>query len=197
MSRPIAYDREAVIERATFQFWEHGFADCDVDTLTRSAGVNRHSLYKAFGGKAGLFTDALTFYIAHIAAPYIALIEKGDGLDAIIAYFEAATGAANDAVVQGYDLRGCFITNTVAELGRSDPQVAAIIDGYYARMERAFAALIERGQAGGSIRADLDPVATARWLLLTTQGISVSARMGAPAPDFPGVVRAALAPQSA
>jgi TetR/AcrR family transcriptional regulator, transcriptional repressor for nem operon len=200
MPRPITYDRDSVVERATLQFWAEGFADCDVDTLTRSAGVNRHSLYKAFGGKAGLFADALQFYIRHIAAPYIALIEDGDGLDAVIAYFEAASGAADGAdrpAVQGYDLRGCFIVNTIAELGRADPHVSAIIDQYYERMEHAFAALIRRGQAGGSIRPDLDPAATAHWLLLTTQGISVSARIGAPAPDFPGAVRAALTPQTA
>lgn len=197
MPRPVSYDRETVVALATLRFWEDGFADCDVDTLTRAAGVNRHSLYKAFGGKSGLFLSALDHYLADVAAPYIALLEGGAGLDELVAYFEIATGTINGTGhgdIQGYDRRGCFITNTVAELGRSDPEVSAIIDRYYDRIEQAFAALIVRGQAAGSIRADLDPGATSRWLLITSQGLSVSARMGAVSADLPHVVRAALAP---
>ncbi|ARS27683.1 TetR/AcrR family transcriptional regulator [Sphingomonas sp. KC8] len=197
MPRPASYDRTMVVEQATLRFWEDGFAECDVETLTRAAGVNRHSLYKAFGGKSGLFLSALDHYLATVAAPYIALLEGGAGLDELVAYFEIASGVINrtgHGDIQGYDRRGCFITNTVAELGRSQPEVSAIVDGYYDRVERAFAGLIARGQAAGSIRADLDPGATSRWLLLTSQGMSVASRMGAVATDLPNIIRAALAP---
>lgn len=200
MPRTASYDREKVIEQATLRFWEDGFADCDVETLTQAAGVNRHSLYKAFGGKSGLFLNALEHYLAVVSAPYIALLEGGAGLDELVAYFEIASGAINGTGhgdIQGYDRRGCFITNTVAELGRSDAAISAIVDGYYDRVERAFAALIARGQAAGSIRADLDAGATSRWLLLTSQGMSISARMGAVSADLPGIIRAALAPPPA
>lgn len=200
MPRPVTYNRSKVVELAALRFWEDGFADCDVETLTQAAGVNRHSLYKAFGGKSGLFLDALDFYLGQIAAPYLSLLERGTGLDELVAYFEIATGGINDTGhgdIQGYDRRGCLITNTVAEMGRSDPQINAIIDRYYDRVERGFAALIARGQASGSIRADLDPGATSRWLLLTTQGMSISARMGAVSADLPNIVRMALAPPPA
>lgn len=195
--RPVSYDREQVVALATLRFWEDGFSDCDVDTLTRAAGVNRHSLYKAFGGKSGLFLSALDHYLAEIAAPYFALLEGGAGLDELVTYFEIASGVINGTIhsdIQGYDRRGCFIANTVANRGRSDPDVSAIIDRYYSRVERAFAALVARGQAAGSIRADLDPDATSNWLLLTSQGMSLSARMGAVSANLPNIIRAALAP---
>ncbi|WP_255326582.1 TetR/AcrR family transcriptional regulator [Sphingobium sp. EM0848] len=197
MPRPVTYDRAKVIELAALRFWEDGFADCDVETLTHAAGVNRHSLYKAFGGKSGLFLDALDFYLDQIAAPYLALLEGGAGLDELVRYFEIAAGVVNDTGhgdIQRYDRRGCLIANTVAEMGRSEPQVSVIIDRYYDRVERAFAALIARGQAAGSIRADLDPGATGRWLLLTSQGMGISVRMGAVSADLPNIVRMALAP---
>ncbi|SNS18063.1 transcriptional regulator, TetR family [Sphingomonas laterariae] len=193
MPRPVTYDRDAVIAQAARSFWESGFAACDVEALTRSAGVNRHSLYKAFGGKIGLFHAALGHYLASVAAPYLAILEAGEGVDDVAAYFERATGATHGDG-EGYDRRGCLIVNTITEMGRSDPDVAAIVDGYHERIERAFAGLIARGQAGGTIRADLDPVATARWLFVTSQGLSVAARMGRAAPDLPAMVRAALAP---
>lgn len=192
MARPARYDRETVVAAAMLGFWEHGYAGCDVDTLTRRAGVNRHSLYGAFGGKAGLFRAALEHYVARITAPYLAILEEGAGLDDLAAYFAAVAGDAG----AGYDRRGCLVTNSAAELGDSDPAAAAIIAAYHERVERAFAGLIRRGQTSGSIRVALDPAAVARWLRMTAQGIGVAARFGQPVPDLAEVVRAALAADS-
>lgn len=191
MARPARYDRETVTDAAMLGFWDHGYAGCDVETLTRRAGINRHSLYAAFDGKTGLFREALESYVSRVTAPYLAILEGGDGLADLIAYLDMVRGDADD--VRGYDQRGCLITNSVTELGRTDPAAAAIIDAYYDRVEQAFAGLIARGQKHGSIRADIDAPATARWLFATVQGISVTARLGRPLPDLAPVVRAALA----
>lgn len=193
MARPIAYDRDHVVAAAAQKFWEGGFDGCDIDTLTRSSGLNRHSLYKAFGGKNGLFLDALRFYVDKVADDYVAALEGADGLDGIISYFELATGVICNS--KGYDGRGCFITNTVIELGRSNKEVSEIVDHYYERTEQAFAALMERGQRDGTIRRNLDPAATAQLLRLTSVGMSVSARNGTVPINLASVVRAALAEQ--
>jgi len=198
MARTAAYDRDAVVEQAVLQFWTDGFAPCDVESLTRASGLNRHSLYKAFGGKSGLFVEALNRYIARETAEYLALLEKGSDLDALVAYFERATKSIQaPRRADAEDRRGCLITNTVIEMGRSDPDVAEIIDGYFGCVERAFCNLIKRGQNNGSIREDLDPKATARWLFITAQGMSVSARFGRTFSELPQIVRTALAPHAA
>lgn len=194
MARPVAYDRKDVVAAACQHFWNLGFEACDVDSITRTSGINRHSLYKAFGGKTGLFLDALHFYIEQIATDYLACLKHAEGLDGIVAYFDLASGVIGNA--NGYDRRGCFITNAVIELGRSNPSVSNLIDLYYARIEQAFCELVKRGQKGGTIRRDLDPRATAQWLLLTSQGMSVSARNGAVPANLSGLMRAALAEPS-
>ncbi|GAD47418.1 putative transcriptional regulator [Caenibius tardaugens NBRC 16725] len=195
--RPAKYCRETVIGNAMAEFWSRGFVGSDIDGLTGAAGVNRHSLYKAFGGKRGLFLDALRHYVDGVAAGYVKLLEQGSGLDDICAYFAYATGMRQvenpDAEPQGFDQRGCFLVNTAIELGHSDPQVTALLEVYYARIENAFAGLIRRGQESGSIRSDIDPHITARWLRVTSQGLSVSSRMGSVPGDLTGVVRMALA----
>ncbi len=123
---------------------------------------------------------------------------KVPDLSALVAYFERATKSIQTPRNEDADeRRGCLITNTVIELGRSDKDVAEIIDRYFARVERAFCDLIKRSQKNGSIRADLDPKATARWLFITAQGMSVSARFGRSFSGLPEIVRAALAPPSA
>ena len=92
------------------------------------------------------------------------------------------------------DQRGCLLVTTAIELGRSDPQVAELLDTYYARIESAFAGLIRRGQETGAIRGDLDPLVMARWLRVTGQGLSVSSRIGLVPGDLADVVRMALSP---
>ncbi len=193
MARPITYDREAVVAVAARKFWEKGFDGCDLDMLTRASGLNRHSLYKSFGGKNGLFLDALRLYVESIADEYVTALEGSDGLEAIVRYFELVAGATND--VMGYDRRGCLVTNTIIEMGRSNEAVSGVIDQYYARVERAFAEAIRCGQQEGTIRKSLDPQAMAHWLRLTGQGLSVSARNGATPPDLAKIVRTALAEQ--
>ena len=191
--RPVAYEREAVIDGAMDEFWARGFALSDVERLTQASGLNRHSLYKAFGGKRGLFVEALRGYIERVSAAYLAMLEQGAGLDDLLAYFELIGGAvADQEAAGGYDHRGCFLVNTAIELGRSDADIAAMLDTYYARIERGFAGLIRRGQAQGSLRADLDPQITARWLRVTSQGMSVSARIGAMPQDLPQMMRLTL-----
>jgi len=196
--RPVRYERDAVVDGAMAEFWARGFALSDVERLTQASGLNRHSLYKRFGGKRGLFLEALRRYIDEVAAAYVALLESGAGLDDLLAYFERIGGAheiGGDAP-QGFDHRGCFLVNTAIELGRTDPDVAALLDAYYARIEEGFAGLIRRGQAHGSIRGDLDPQITARWLRVTGQGLSVSSRIGAMPQDLAQTMRLTLAPMT-
>ena len=197
--RPVTYDRDAVVDGAMIEFWARGFTTSDVERLTQAAGLNRHSLYKSFGGKRGLFLEALRRYVDEVAAAYVAMLESGTGLDDLLAYFERISGAqgqASDPAPQGFDHRGCFLVNTAIELGRTDPDVAALLDAYYARIEEGFAGLIRRGQAHGSIRGDLDPQITARWLRVTGQGLSVSSRIGAMPQDLAQMMRLALAPMT-
>lgn len=197
MARPVGYDREQVIEQAMQQFWKDGFGDCDVDTLTRTAGINRHSLYKSFGGKAGLFHEALRHYVCHVSAPFLALLDQGETLDDLIGYFRLVCGTdpADTAPIRiGYDRRGCLVANSVIELGRTDPEANGIIDEYYRRFEEALTGLLRRAQAGGSIRAELDAPAMAHWLMLTAHGLSIAARREDMAVQLPDILRSTLAP---
>ena len=191
MARTASYDPATVVQAAMELFWEDGFAASDVERLTRAAGVNRHSLYKAFDGKAGLFRRALAHYVAEIAAPFIAVLEQGSGLAAIHDYFLMASDPAHHGA-PGHDRRGCLLANSVIELGRSDPAVNAVLDPYYARIEQQFARLIAEGQRRGEIRKTLAPAATARWLLITSQGMGVAARHQAPTDAIPAMIRTAL-----
>ncbi|MBI3517067.1 MAG: TetR/AcrR family transcriptional regulator, partial [Proteobacteria bacterium] len=61
--RPRAYDPEAALAKATAAFWGAGFAATSLDDLCAATGMNRPSLYGAFGDKRALYHHALEHYM--------------------------------------------------------------------------------------------------------------------------------------
>jgi TetR/AcrR family transcriptional repressor of nem operon len=148
LGRPIEYDEEAVVGAALRQFWAHGYQGSSVDDLVGTSGLNKHSLYRAFGGKSGLFLRALQRCLSEYADRYLKIFERYEGLTALNAYF--------DAVMAKPDPRGCF----------------------YNRLANCFGEAIRQGQRAGSFRSDLDSRGTTRWLVRAVQGLGVSIRLG-------------------
>ncbi len=57
-----SFDEEVAIEKAMLVFWEKGFEPASIADLLEGTGLNRGSLYNAFGGKQQLFVKALLKY---------------------------------------------------------------------------------------------------------------------------------------
>ena len=49
--RPRAYDPERAMDRATGAFWRAGYSATSLEDLTAATGMNKPSLYAAFGDK--------------------------------------------------------------------------------------------------------------------------------------------------
>src|SRR5690348_9419668 len=57
--RPRAYDPQAALQRATDRFWRSGYSSTSLDEISAATGMNRPSLYAAFGDKHTLYLKAL------------------------------------------------------------------------------------------------------------------------------------------
>src|SRR5256885_16886102 len=60
--RPRAYEPEVALARALDVFWKEGFAATSLDDLSAATGVNRPSLYGAFGDKRELYIKSYESY---------------------------------------------------------------------------------------------------------------------------------------
>src|SRR5437762_10320639 len=60
--RPRAYDPDVAIGQAMETFWDGGYAATSLDELSAATGMNRPSLYGAFGDKRDLYLKALARY---------------------------------------------------------------------------------------------------------------------------------------
>ena len=68
MGRPRSFDIDRALDRALMVFWRKGYEGASLSDLTKAVGVNRPSLYAAFGDKEALFRKALDRYLKGPAA---------------------------------------------------------------------------------------------------------------------------------
>jgi len=194
MARPREFDREAVLDRAMVAFWSKGYEAASVDDLVNLMGIQRGSLYGAFGDKRTLFFAALERYQQVVARELFEALEApGSGLQAIRRFFRLRVASALDRRRPP----GCLMTNSAVELSGRDRGAGARVGSSLLKMEAAFRRALERARAAGELSPERDLRALARFLTSSAQGLSVMAKAfpeRARLEDVVSVVLAALAP---
>lgn len=173
MARPREFDPERAVDKAIEVFWQRGYKATSVQDLVEATGIQRGSLYAAFGSKAGLFDAAMDRYMAEYSAPR--QLENEDRpirealADLLAALIESA---ATDK-----SRRGCFVTNTAVELTPHDAAVARKIAGNLGNLEDVLTRRLTDAQSRGEVRTDREPRAMARFLVGSVQGLRVMSKV--------------------
>jgi AcrR family transcriptional regulator len=174
--RPRAYDPDAALARAVDAFWDAGFAATSLDDLSAATGMNRPSLYGAFGDKQALYGKAFDLYRARTREALAKALSGGYPLrialskvydTAISIYLSGDSGA-----------RGCFIIGTAVAQAVTDPDTRAALADALREIDHAFAARIARAQRGGELSADADPAKLAKLASATLYSLTIHARAG-------------------
>jgi TetR/AcrR family transcriptional repressor of nem operon len=160
MARPREFEPDQVLEQATRVFWTRGFERTSLDDLCAATGLNRPSLYAAFGDKRELYLRSLARY----EEGSVARIRKAFDGKPVRAGLRDFLAGLIDAIVEGPGRRGCFIGNCAAEMARLDKAAALRVKQSLARIERAFRAALERGDVA-------DARARARFITAGVQGL--------------------------
>ena len=188
MARPVSFDREQVLGRATEAFWEHGYCATSVSDLVEATRLKPGSLYAAFESKQGLFLAVLDHYAQQtLARLRHCLDDADDPLQGIERFFNGLAGDRADS-----RRRGCLLVNSVLEVGRIDPEVQSRVNAHLGDIESALRAALEQARADGLLARDKSPAILAKYLMTTIWGLRVLGSTGASARDAKQVITQAL-----
>jgi len=170
MARPRQFDTEQALAAAMELFWEKGYEATSIGDLTARMGIERPSLYAAFGDKKELFEAALRAYSRKHAANARTLLQKGASVKAAFrSYFESIAAEAYD----GDRNRGCFCINTMVELAPHDAKFEILTREHQMYLSALFQETIERGIRTGEVQSGTDARALAQTLVVSLIGLTV------------------------
>lgn len=186
--RPREFDLDQALDQALKVFWHNGYEGASLPELTKAMGINRPSLYAAFGNKESLFRRAIDRY-AEGPASRIAEVLAEPVVRTAVEYLFAASV---DLVTHPHRPRGCFLVQSALVCGESGAAARQALalrrTAYVAALQRRF----ERALAEGDLPADADPAALARYVAAVTHGIAVQAATGATRRELQDVARLAM-----
>jgi AcrR family transcriptional regulator len=186
--RPREFDPDEVLERALEVFWLRGYEGTSLDELTAAMGINRPSLYAAFGNKESLFRKALDRYAEeHMAFVRVAL-EEPTARRAIERLLRGFARAVTDPRTPP----GCLTVQGALASGHDADAIRADLAARRLSGEAALRARLERARNEGDLAVDANPADLARYLTTIIQGLAVQATGGASRDQLDRVVDIAL-----
>jgi AcrR family transcriptional regulator len=153
MGRRPAYELNAVIGAASDLFWERGYRMTSIGDLEERTGLDRSSLYHAFGNKRALFEAALRRYIEQFLERLEGMLQEDVGLDAVAGFFSGMARAFRSDPAR--NARGCLMVNTIAELDSGDPLSARMGAAYRDGLRKTFASALSQAAARGEFETAL------------------------------------------
>lgn len=187
--RPREFDADQVLQSAMEAFWERGYDATSVSDLLEATGLQKGSLYQAFGDKRSLYLSVLRRYLdagaSHAAA---ALGGAGSPRELLARWLEQSVAGCD-----GAGGRGCFAVNAQVELGPRDEDVGAALEAHFRALGRLLEGVVARGQAQGELRGDASAKDLADFLLVFLTGLQARARWRMPRARARKLVASALA----
>jgi TetR/AcrR family transcriptional regulator, copper-responsive repressor len=171
--RPIEYNAGEALSQARDLFWANGFAATSLDALSAATGMNRPSLFGAFGDKETLYLATLRRYRDESVA---AMRETLTGQRPLRVELAEMLARATDAYLD--TARGCLLIGTASVEATQRPAVREML----AASLQAFNAVVEqrlrKAAADGEIGHSVDPADLAMIVSTVMHSLAVRARAG-------------------
>lgn len=176
--RPRAYDPQTALARARDTFWHKGYAGTSLDDLATAMGMNRPSVYAAFGDKQALYMKTLQRYAqSSCAALERGLAAPGTLRNTLLSVFAAASEfyLAGDRA----EPRGCYLLGTGLTEALPNRQVRKIMNTTFEAFTKLFERRLQQAAGERELHAAADPHALALIATATLNALALRARAGA------------------
>lgn len=188
LGRPRAFCAEDALDRALHVFREKGYEGTSLSDLTNALGINRPSLYAAFGCKEELFRKVLARYMESFWAHLTAAMDVPTAREAMEQVLELGlTALANPDTPAG-----CLLVRGALACSAEGEPIRQELNAQRRAWEALLRTRFERAVREGDLAADTDCAALARFYATVSHGLAVQAASGATPDQMRQVVQIAL-----
>ena len=169
------FDADVALDRALEVFWARGYEGATLPELTEAMGINRPSLYAAFGNKEQLFRKALDHYQTGPQSFLTEAMRKPTARAVVEAIFAGFVRMQRDRSRS----RGCLIVSGALVCGEETEPVRRELARLRQAAVTALRERFERAVREGDLPEGTDCATLARYIATVLNGLAVQAVSGA------------------
>lgn len=173
--RPRGFDADRALDRALAIFWRDGYEGASLPALTRAMGINRPSLYAAFGNKEALFRKAVERYERGAAGYAPKALRQTTAREVVKALMEGIIALLTKPQNPG----GCLMVQGALACGENASRVREELASRRAAGVAAIRRRFQRAIDEGDLPASADASTLARFVATVMHGLAVQAASGA------------------
>jgi AcrR family transcriptional regulator len=176
--RQRTFDKHQALEAAMRVFWQKGYVGASLADLTQSMGINKPSMYAAFGNKEQLFIQATKHYIDHFAAGHARFLH--DETHPLTQRLKQFLLSAVASQCGGHGPKGCYLSVCVSESASPDlpDQAQATIEQAKDLTENLLSCFFQQGKDNGELDTAIDAQHLAQYFVTLLHGTAAMARAG-------------------
>lgn len=186
--RPASFKHDEALEKAMHVFWAHGYEGATLAGLTQAMGINKPSMYAAFGSKEDLFRKAVQKYVSGPASFVAESLREPTSKQIVL---KLLTGAA-EFLTSSEHPRGCMMIQGALTCGEGAEQIKHELIAQRHAYESALAKRFEQCRHAGDLPENTDVAGLARYIATIHQGMSVQATSGATRQELLNIVSMVL-----
>lgn len=186
--RPREFDLDQALDAALKVFWRKGYEGTSLPDLTEAMGINRPSLYAAFGNKEALFRRAIDRYEVGPAAHIAAALQQPTAREVARQLWWGGI----DLVTDAENPRGCFLVQAALACADESEAIRKEVARRRGKLVTALRKRFERSVAEGDLPANAVPADLALYVAAISYGMAVQAAGGATREELMRVAAIAL-----
>jgi AcrR family transcriptional regulator len=186
--RPTNFNHDEALEKALHLFWAHGYEGTSMAELTEALGINKPSIYAAFGNKEELFRKALVRYATGPAAFVGESMREPTTRLVVEKFLTKAVDFFSDKSTPN----GCMIVQGALTCGQGSSNIQQELVAYRSSIETTLTKRFELAKTQGDLPPDTNVKQLAKYIATIHQGMSVQATSGATKEELLAIVEIAL-----
>ena len=193
LGRKRSFDKEQALKKAMFLFWENGYLGTSISELTNTLGINKPSLYSAFGNKEQLFMSSLDYYMEEYGNPHLNKLSYPEELpfkDRLQNFMTIIAESVTDSALP----KGCLFVKTTCEGSEMIPEhIMSAIRNIVENNNQLLLNVLKKEQEKGEIPDNINVIEYADFIDTMLMGMGVQAKNGASLESLQPIIQLTVA----